>query len=199
VHGARAALQAQGRVVWLVAPTGPARAMAPSSHCLRKPVKVADLQEVLHALFSGKASPDGEGDGEREVHEAGQVLDILLAEDHPVNQRLALRLLEKQGHRVTLASNGAIALEMAGRQRFDLILMDLQMPVMDGLSATRAIREMEAGTGRHTPIIALTAHAIKTDLADILSQGVDDYLAKPFDPKELARLVASVVGRMPSR
>jgi PAS domain S-box-containing protein len=199
VHGARAALQAQGRVVWLVAPTGPARAMAPSSHCLRKPVKVADLQEVLHALFSGKAKPDGEGEAERGVHEAGQVLDILLAEDHPVNQRLALRLLEKQGHRVTLASNGAIALEMAGRQRFNLILMDLQMPVMDGLSATRAIREMEAGTGRHTPIIALTAHAIKTDLADILSQGVDDYLAKPFDPKELARLVASVVGRMPSR
>jgi CheY-like chemotaxis protein len=95
-----------------------------------------------------------------------------------------------------VANNGAIALEQVRTGHFDLILMDLQMPVMDGLSATKAIRELEAGTGRHTPIIALTAHAMKGDLEDMLSQGVDDYLAKPFDAKELARLVAAIASRM---
>jgi PAS domain S-box-containing protein len=190
----------QGRLVWLVAPIGSPHLPDALLHRLRKPVKATDLQQVFSMLFSEtREASQGHGRTAGPTDQKDErALDILLAEDHPVNQRLALRLLERQGHRVTLAVNGAIALELAGKHRFDLILMDLQMPVMDGLSATRAIRDMEAGTGRHTPIIALTAHAMKADLADIQSQGVDDYLAKPFEPKELTRLVAAVVARMKS-
>jgi CheY-like chemotaxis protein/anti-sigma regulatory factor (Ser/Thr protein kinase) len=188
----------QGRVAWLLAPTGPSDASSVRQMPqLRKPVKTGELARVLNGLFAPEVSPETAiAQTEQQDKKDDHALAILLAEDHPVNQRLALRLLEKRGHHVTVANNGAIALEQVRTGHFDLILMDLQMPVMDGLSATKAIRELEAGTGRHTPIIALTAHAMKGDLEDMLSQGVDDYLAKPFDAKELARLVAAIASRM---
>jgi PAS domain S-box-containing protein len=124
-------------------------------------------------------------------------LDVLLAEDHPVNQKLAQRILEKRGHRVTLAPDGAVAVALARERVFDVILMDVQMPVMDGVTATSEIRRYEANLGRRTPIVALTAHALKGEQEKLLSQGMDAFLAKPFDPRELARLVDTLGRRQP--
>ena len=114
---------------------------------------------------------------------------MLLAEDNVVNQKVASRLLEKQGHSVEIVSNGVEALDAHSRSRFDLILMDVQMPVMNGYDATRAIRAREALTGRHIPIVALTAHAMKGDREVCLEAGMDDYLGKPIHPVELFAII----------
>jgi two-component system sensor histidine kinase/response regulator len=114
---------------------------------------------------------------------------ILLAEDNPVNQRLALRLLEKLGHRVTLVDNGMAALDQATRASFDLILMDVQMPGLDGLSATRHIRQWESSHGGHVPIIAMTARAMQGDRERCLEAGMDDYLSKPVDSERLRQVI----------
>ena len=122
---------------------------------------------------------------------------ILLAEDHPVNRRLAVLILERQGHRVTSVQNGREALAALERHSFDLILMDIQMPEMDGLEATLLIREREKGTGRHIPILAMTAHAMKGDREKCLAAGMDDYVTKPIRPAELfAAIAACVAGRL---
>ncbi len=120
----------------------------------------------------------------------GNGLRILVAEDNPVNQRLALRLLEKMGHRITLVDNGIDALERAMQGSFDLILMDVQMPELDGLSATRRIRQWEVARGGHVPIIAMTARAMQGDRDRCLEAGMDDYLSKPIDSDRLRRLVS---------
>jgi len=112
------------------------------------------------------------------------VLHVLVAEDNLVNQRLATRLLEKRGHRVVVAAGGRQALEALETGPFDLVLMDVQTPKMDGLEATAAIRKRESSTGEHQPIIALTAHAMKGDLERCLAAGTDGYLAKPIRPQE---------------
>jgi len=116
-------------------------------------------------------------------------LRILLAEDNPVNQRLALRLLERRGHRVEIASSGREAIEWLERERFDLILMDLQMPDMDGLEATGRIREREKQHGGHTPIIALTAFTMKGDRERCLEAGMDNYINKPIDAVKFLEIV----------
>ncbi len=121
---------------------------------------------------------------------AARPLQILLAEDNPINQKVALCLLEKQGHSVVIASTGAEAVENHGQNPFDMILMDGQMPVMDGYDATRAIRDKEAGTGRHVPIVGLTAHALKGDREFCLQAGMDDYLSKPIHPRDLYEMLA---------
>ncbi len=107
-------------------------------------------------------------------------LKLLLAEDNLVNQKLAIRLLEKMGHEVTLAVNGAEAFAMAPRQAFDLILMDIQMPVMSGTEAAKKIREEELRTGGHIPIMAMTAHAMTGDAERCLESGMDGYVSKPI-------------------
>jgi signal transduction histidine kinase/streptogramin lyase/ActR/RegA family two-component response regulator len=112
-------------------------------------------------------------------------LRILLAEDNRVNQLLASRLLEKQGHVVTVVANGAAALAVLENTVFDLILMDVQMPGIDGLTATTLIRQREATSGRHTPILAMTAHAMKGDRERCLDAGMDGYLVKPVRAAEL--------------
>jgi CheY-like chemotaxis protein len=110
---------------------------------------------------------------------------VLLAEDGKVNQKLAVALLEKGGHSVVVAENGEIAVDLVAKQEFDVVLMDVQMPVMDGIDATIAIRAAE----NRIPIIALTAHAMAGDRERCLDAGMDDYLSKPLNPKELyARL-----------
>jgi PAS domain S-box-containing protein len=129
----------------------------------------------------------GTGSGDRS-------LSILLVEDHHVNQKMAVRLLEKHRHTVMVAGNGKQALEALGSGRtFDLVLMDVQMPEMDGCETTELIRGREKGTGRHIPIIALTAHAMKGDRERYLDAGMDGYVSKPIQPRELFAAINAVL------
>jgi CheY-like chemotaxis protein len=120
-------------------------------------------------------------------------LRILLAEDNHVNQKLASRILEKQGHVVEVAPDGAKALEMLDKQNFDLVLMDAQMPVMDGFEATAAIRRLEEHTRAHIPIIAMTAHAMVGDRQRCLQAGMDGYIAKPVHADDLFETIETVL------
>lgn len=122
----------------------------------------------------------------------GRLLRVLLAEDNKVNQRVAAKILESRGHAVLLADTGRQAVDLFQREPVDIILMDLQMPEMDGIEATRAIRRMEAGS--HTPIVALTAHAMTTDRDRCISAGMDDYLSKPISPDRLIATVEDAAG-----
>jgi signal transduction histidine kinase/ligand-binding sensor domain-containing protein/CheY-like chemotaxis protein len=129
---------------------------------------------------------------------AGAALRILLAEDNPINQKLAKRAIEKMGHSVHVASNGLLAAEEAARQTFDLILMDLQMPEMDGFESAATIRKAESPLGRHTPIVAMTAHAMQGDRENCLLSGFDDYISKPVDLQVLARTIEQSRTRPPA-
>jgi CheY-like chemotaxis protein len=108
-----------------------------------------------------------------------------VAEDNAINQRLATRLLQKRGHRVTVVGNGREAVDLLERSTFDLVLMDVQMPLLDGIAATTLIREREKATGDHQPIFALTAYAVKGDQDRCIAAGMDGYLSKPIRPEEL--------------
>jgi CheY-like chemotaxis protein/anti-sigma regulatory factor (Ser/Thr protein kinase) len=114
---------------------------------------------------------------------------ILLAEDNYINQVVTVRLLERHGHRVVVGANGRLALEILERQPVDLVLMDIQMPEMDGFQTTKAIRDQEAITGAHVPIIALTAHAMQGYRQKCLDAGMDDYLSKPVCSTALLEVV----------
>src|SRR5204863_7953110 len=118
---------------------------------------------------------------------------ILLADDNEFNQRVGRMKLEKRGHTVVVVGNGQAALEAVAQSPFDLALMDVQMPDMDGLEVTAAIRHREAPTGRHLPIIALTAHAMKGDRERFLAAGMDGYVAKPVRDQELWDTIDAVV------
>jgi CheY-like chemotaxis protein len=122
-------------------------------------------------------------------------LDVLLVEDSLVNQRLAAAVLHKGGHRVTVADNGREALQVLATRSFDVILMDIQMPELDGFEATRRIREQEHLTGRHVPIIAMTAHAMQGDRERCLEGGMDEYISKPIHAQRLLETVAAVAER----
>ena len=123
------------------------------------------------------------------LQEGKKKFRVLLVEDNAVNQRLAMRLLEKQGHRVTVAPNGREALAALDHDAFDVVLMDVQMPEMDGFEATAAIRVREQSTGRHLPIIAMTAYAMRGDQERCLAAGMDGYIAKPIKAQELIALL----------
>jgi CheY-like chemotaxis protein len=125
-------------------------------------------------------------------------LTVLLAEDNIVNQKLATRLMEKMGHSVTLAANGAEAVRAHLTAAFDAILMDVQMPEMNGFEATARIREREEITGEHVPIIALTAHAIQGDRERCLEVGMDDYLSKPLNSAALGEKLDIIALRLPA-
>jgi CheY-like chemotaxis protein len=146
---------------------------------------------MLRAMGGAATEPAARED---KMNESLRHLSILLAEDNSMNKRLATRLLEKRGHKITSVSNGREALEALEQARFDVILMDVQMPVMDGWMATQAIRERERGTEEHVPILALTAHAMKHDQEQCLAAGMDGYLSKPFQPAELYAAVESIAG-----
>jgi len=128
---------------------------------------------------------------------SGRVLRVLVAEDNPVNRRLAQLVLKRQGHSVVVVSTGEEAVEAARREAFDIILMDVQMPVLDGYEATRAIREGERHGARRTPIIALTAHAMKGDREICIQSGMDDYLSKPIQIGDLREILDRWGGREP--
>jgi two-component system sensor histidine kinase/response regulator len=129
-------------------------------------------------------------------------LRVLLAEDNRVNQTLAVRILQKRGHIVVVAENGRQAIAALAEQPFDLILMDMQMPELDGVEAAMLIREREKSTRGHIPIIALTANAMSGDRERCLISGMDDYVAKPIQVKELfaaiERVLSSLVERAPA-
>lgn len=116
-------------------------------------------------------------------------LNVLLAEDNPVNQLVAVRLLEREGHSVSLVRNGQEAVEASAVKDYHVLLMDLEMPVMDGLEATRRIRAREAATGKHLPIIAITANAMKADEERCLAAGMDAYISKPMNAAQLLRVL----------
>ena len=167
---------------------------------LSKPVRPSELLDAIVKVSAGvtEQAPQMSAPAAQPiVAAAGE--RVLLAEDNAVNQRLAERLLEKRGCNVVTAKTGSEAFDLFSRQDFDLILMDIQMPGLDGLEATRLIREREQGTGAHVPIVVLTAHAMKGDRELCLAAGADDYLAKPIVPQELAavleRLQVPVVTR----
>jgi signal transduction histidine kinase/DNA-binding response OmpR family regulator len=160
---------------------------------LSKPIKQSELFNCLVGVF-GSLSHDSDTENElalcdSPMHGDGKIvsrpLTILLAEDNDVNQRVARGILEKRGHAVVVANNGKEATLAIATQRFDLVLMDVQMPVMDGIEATGVIRRSEAARGVHTPIIAMTAHAMKGDREHCLEAGMDDYLSKPIQVTEL--------------
>ena len=162
---------------------------------LIKPVKQSDLLEAIGAALEAappvetrrsEAPEDEPAAVERHPQYWGRTARrVLLAEDGAINQQVAVRLLEERGHSVVVVNNGRAAVEQVAAQPFDVVLMDVQMPEMDGLEATAAIRRAEAQTGEHVPIVAMTAHAMKGDRDRFLAAGMDGYVAKPVRPHEL--------------
>jgi CheY-like chemotaxis protein len=164
--------------------TARSKALGVSAY-LTKPIQAPDLYEAICRVLTdpAKVRPTRRAAARpAPARPAVRALRVLLAEDNVVNQRVAVGLLGKRGHAVTVANNGAEALEFLERGEFDLILMDLQMPVMGGFEATKKIRERERQDGGHARIVAMTAHALNGDRERCLAAGMDGYLAKPIDP-----------------
>jgi two-component system, sensor histidine kinase and response regulator len=163
---------------------------------LLKPVRSADLRREI-SIALGARKRNETTSGRRGLEPGSRSLRILLAEDNLVNRKLVTRLLEKRGHTFVTVNNGQQAVDALQRARFDVVLMDVQMPEMDGFEATAAIRASERGTSRHTPIIAMTAHAMRGDRERCLEAGMDGYVSKPLQPKELMRVIEGVCAGRP--
>jgi len=161
---------------------------------LTKPVGRAELRDaVLRVVGTNPTKEKPSLVTPHSLREEGRPLRILLAEDNIVNQKLASRLLEKHGHNVVIAANGRQALQRLENEEFDLVLMDVQMPEMDGFETTAMIRKMEEATGAHLPIVAMTAHAMQGDKERCLAAGMDGYLSKPLNVNELLVVVQAVL------
>jgi len=156
----------------------------PGARVLARPLSAPETRAALEAR-------EQEPQSERASAFAGRQLSVLIAEDNAINSTVARRLIERAGHVVTQAWNGQEALEEVGRARFDLVLMDLQMPVLDGLEATRLIRAAE-GSGRRHRIFAMTANAMRADELQCLDAGMDGFLTKPVDSLRLRHLLESI-------
>jgi two-component system sensor histidine kinase/response regulator len=162
---------------------------------LTKPFKQSELLEAILAALG----PIPHADTQPKLitrhslrEETPQGLRILVAEDNTVNQVLAVRLLEKRGHKVQIAANGKLALDYLRQEEFDVVLMDVQMPEMGGLEATQAIREKEKLTGAHIPIIAMTANAMNGDDEECLRHGMDAYVSKPLNLNALFEAIGKL-------
>jgi CheY-like chemotaxis protein len=161
---------------------------------LTKPIKQSELFGAIAEALGLSPPEQGVAEAPAAATPATRPLSILLAEDSLVNQRLAVGLLEKHGHRVTLANNGREALDQIEKRTFDVVLMDVQMPELDGLAATEQIRQRENSTSRRLPIIAMTAHALKGDRERCLAAGMDEYVAKPVRERQLLLALHAVLG-----
>ena len=160
---------------------------------LTKPIRQQELQEALRRTLGTYRSVERTAHQETGLPKSsGAGLRLLLAEDNPVNQKLAVRILEKWGHSVHVVSNGRLAVEAVAQNQFDAVLMDVQMPEMGGFEATSLIRDMERASGIHIPIIAMTAHAMKGDREKCLNAGMDAYISKPISAKELGEILSMV-------
>lgn len=172
---------------------------------LLRPLAPAELRDAL--LLTLEKGADAQASGElitrHSLRKARRQLNVLLAEDNRVNQRLATHLLQRFGHRVQLAKTGAEAVEALENDHFDVVLMDIQMPEMDGVEATRRIRARESEDGSFTPIVAMTSHAMVGDRQRFLAAGMDDYISKPISRDRLREILRSIgktkpaVGELP--
>jgi CheY-like chemotaxis protein len=159
---------------------------------LAKPIKKPELSEAMNQIL-GASTPEKESDIPEKVEDSETspqtCYKILVVEDNMVNRKVAHFMLEKKGHDISAVENGKEALDAMENNIFDLILMDVQMPVMDGFEATAAIRKKEETTGTHIPIIAMTAHTMKGDREKCLEAGMDEYVTKPLNPEELSQRI----------
>jgi signal transduction histidine kinase/DNA-binding response OmpR family regulator len=185
----------------LTSQTGNAVRLQRLSHVSRllKPVRRCELlKAMLSALDGAQRAASGVLLPSRHAEPDVGSLRILVVEDTPVNQVLISRTLEKMGHTVTIANNGVEALDLLKMQSFHLLFMDVQMPEMDGFTATRTIRAQEKETGAHMPVVAMTAHAMKGDRERCLESGMDDYLAKPVSSREIADAIRRIFPLAPA-
>jgi CheY-like chemotaxis protein len=157
-----------------------------------KPFRRSVLFEALHESLK-EPKKGTEEFGIAEVTRKGASLRVLLAEDNLVNQKLTMRLLEKMGHQVKVVNNGLEAVKALEKERFDLVAMDMQMPVMDGLEAVRKIRESELDSGRHIPVVAMTANAFEEDKRKCFEAGMDGYIVKPVGAESIRTELARVM------
>jgi len=164
---------------------------------LTRPVKQSELKSAVLAVLNLAVHKETEKElvTKHSIREESTKLKILLAEDNMVNQKLAVKLLGKQGYKVTVAGNGVEAVNLFTENRFDVVLMDVQMPEMDGMAATGHIRHWEEGLGTHVPIIAMTAHAMKGDREKCLAAGMDAYISKPIRPGQLMETIDATLKR----
>lgn len=171
---------------------------------LTKPVKSTQLQNCLAMVIGSRQLKDTIPSGQfitRHLinEEVRRRTRILVAEDNIVNQKLALRILEKLGFKADVVANGNEAVQAVAAIPYDLVFMDVQMPLMDGVEATRLIREREKLTGKRLPIIALTAHALTGDRERFLDAGLDDYVAKPLKLDDLVSAIDRQLGKKQAR
>jgi PAS domain S-box-containing protein len=162
---------------------------------LTKPLKQSELFDAIVLVVAGE-TVEQEQLPSRSSERSGPPLRILVAEDSLVNQKVAIGLLEAQGHQLTIAHNGREAVTAARREEFDVVLMDVQMPEVDGLEATTMIRAREQATGRHVAIIAMTAHAMKGDRETCLASGMDGYIPKPIRAAQLFETIDAVLTKL---
>ncbi len=162
---------------------------------LTKPVKQSELLNTIMLVLGKDSTEEKKGVliTKYSIRESQKRLNILIVEDNIINQKVAAHILQKFGNTVFLANNGIEAIQALKKKEFDLILMDIQMPKMDGLEATKKIRKEEENTGKHIPIIALTAHAMQGDKERCLDAGMDDYISKPLKSEELFEAIDRVI------
>jgi CheY-like chemotaxis protein/HPt (histidine-containing phosphotransfer) domain-containing protein len=164
---------------------------------LMKPVSQSELLDAIMTALGEPQKQTPHLITRHSLRETQRKLDLLLAEDNAVNQTLAVRLLEKLGHRVTVANNGIEAVKHWQNGHFDAILMDVDMPEMNGYQATERIRALEQSTGQHIPIVAMTAHAMQGAQEECLRHGMDAYLTKPIDTEALWAQLDALAQRAP--